>query len=139
MCATVVRPTLCGNRRRVLTMQPTPLDPVASERLSHAGKVFTSDLSINEFALLHGAGFEPIELVMGVSVYHVGYQFTGIRQQSELPVLTDATYRARWNAMSRMQAEADSLVVCLQNSKEPERSSSRFTLQFRWREPSVAR
>ncbi len=29
------------------------------------------------FALLHGAGFEPIELVMGVSVYHVGYQFTG--------------------------------------------------------------
>ncbi|HEV7579198.1 MAG TPA: heavy metal-binding domain-containing protein [Mycobacterium sp.] len=90
-------------------MQPNPLDPVASERLSHAGKIFTSDLSINEFALLHGAGFEPIELVMGVSVYHVGYQFTGIKQQSELPVLTDATYRARWNAMSRMQAEADSL------------------------------
>src|ERR1700722_11414169 len=74
-------------------MQPNSLDPVASERLSHAGKVFTSDLSINEFALLHGAGFEPIELVMGVSVYHVGYQFTGIRQQSELAVLTDATYR----------------------------------------------
>ena len=90
-------------------MSSTPLDPVASERLSHADKVFTSDLSINEFAVLHGAGFEPIDLVMGVSVYHVGYQFTGIRQQSELPVLTEATYRARWNAMSRMQAEADAL------------------------------
>jgi uncharacterized protein YbjQ (UPF0145 family) len=90
-------------------MEPNPLDPVASERLSHAKQVFTSDLSINEFALLHGAGFEPIELVMGVSVYHVGYQFTGIKQQSELPVLTEATYRARWNAMSRMQAEADAL------------------------------
>jgi uncharacterized protein YbjQ (UPF0145 family) len=87
----------------------TPLDPVASERLSHADKVFTSDLSINEFAVLHGAGFEPLDLVMGVSVYHVGYQFTGIRQQSELPVLTEATYRARWNAMARMQAEADAL------------------------------
>ena len=74
-------------------MESNPLDPVASEPLSHAGQVFTSDLSINEFALLHGAGFEPIELVMGVSVYHVGYQFTGIRQQSELAVLTDATYR----------------------------------------------
>ncbi len=86
-------------------MSSTPLDPVASERLSHADKVFTSDLSINEFALLHGAGFEPLDLVMGVSVYHVGYQFTGIRQQSELPVLTEATYRARWNAMARMQAE----------------------------------
>ena len=90
-------------------MSSTPLDPVASERLSHADKVFTSDLSINEFALLHGAGFEPLDLVMGVSVYHVGYQFTGIRQQSELPVLTEATYRARWNAMARMQAEADAL------------------------------
>jgi uncharacterized protein YbjQ (UPF0145 family) len=90
-------------------MQPNPLDPVASERLSHADKLFTSDLSINEFALLHGAGFSPIDLVMGASVYHVGYQFTGIRQQSELPVLTEATYRARWNAMARMQAEADTL------------------------------
>jgi uncharacterized protein YbjQ (UPF0145 family) len=85
------------------------LDPVAGERLSHAGQIFTSDLSVNEFALLHGAGFEPIELVMGVSVYHVGYQFNGIKQQSELPVLTEATYRARWNAMSRLQAEADAL------------------------------
>src|SRR6202007_3247551 len=90
-------------------VEGNPLDPVASERLSYAGQVWTSDLSINEFALLHGAGFEPIELVMGVSVYHVGYQFTGIRQQSELPVLTDATYRARWNAMARMQAEADAV------------------------------
>ncbi|GAC1395706.1 MAG: heavy metal-binding domain-containing protein [Mycobacterium sp.] len=90
-------------------MEPNQLDPVAGERLSHADKLFTSDLSINEFALLHGAGFEPIELVMGASVYHVGYQFTGIRQQSELPVLTEATYRARWNAMGRMQAEADTL------------------------------
>jgi hypothetical protein len=45
-------------------MESNPLDPVASERLSHAGQVFTSDLSINEFALLHGAVFEPIELVM---------------------------------------------------------------------------
>ncbi|WP_405135318.1 heavy metal-binding domain-containing protein [Nocardia sp. NBC_01388] len=93
-------------------MQPntgSPLEPTASERLSHAGRIFTSDLSVNEFALLHGAGFEPIDLVMGVSVYHVGFQFTGIRQQQELTVLTEATYRARWNAMSRMQAEADAL------------------------------
>src|ERR1700737_3285807 len=105
-----VRRTLFAKHRRVLSMvEGNPLDPVASERLSHAGQVWTSDLSINEFALLHGAGFEPIELVMGVSVYHVGYQFTGIRQQSELPVLTEATYRARWNAMYRMQAEADAL------------------------------
>jgi uncharacterized protein YbjQ (UPF0145 family) len=85
------------------------LDPVAAQRLSHASALFTSDLSVNEFVLLHGAGFDPIELVMGVSVYHVGFQTSGLRQQQELGVLTEAMYRARWNAMSRMQAEADSL------------------------------
>src|ERR1700753_2500602 len=90
-------------------MEPNALDPVAGERLSHANKLFTSDLSINEFALLHGAGFEPIELVMGVSVYHVGFQTSGLRQQQELGTLTEAMYRARWNAMSRMQAEADAV------------------------------
>ena len=89
--------------------QDSSLDPVAAERLSHAKRLFTSDLSVNEFALLHGAGFDPIDLVMGVSVYHVGYQTTGMRQQQELGVLTEAMYHARWNAMSRMQAEADSL------------------------------
>lgn len=72
-------------------MQSSSLDPVASERLSHAEKSFTSDLSINEFALLHGAGFEPIELVMGVSVYHVGFQFSGMRQQP--PGLLSRTFR----------------------------------------------
>ncbi len=87
----------------------TNLDPVAAERLSHAKSLWTSDLSINEYALLHGAGFEPVDLVMGVSVYHVGYQVSGLRQQQELTVLTEAMYRARWNAMARMQAEADSL------------------------------
>jgi uncharacterized protein YbjQ (UPF0145 family) len=85
------------------------LDPVAAERLSHAKNLWTSDLSINEYALLHGAGFEPMDLVMGVSVYHVGYQVSGLRQQQELTVLTEAMYRSRWNAMARMQAEADSL------------------------------
>ena len=93
----------------MVAVQPNSMDPVAQERLSHAGKVFTSDLSINEFALLRGAGFEPIDLVMGVSVYHVGFQTSGLRQQGELAILTEATYRARWNAMTRMQAEADAL------------------------------
>ncbi len=37
-------------------MQPNQLDPVAKERLSHAAKVFTSDLSINEFAPCTGRG-----------------------------------------------------------------------------------
>jgi uncharacterized protein YbjQ (UPF0145 family) len=100
-----------GAGRPIMTaMTQTPqLDPIAAERLSHAKSIFTSDLSINEYALLKDAGFEPIDLVMGVSVYHVGFQTTGLREQQELTVLTEAMYRARWNAMYRMQAEADSL------------------------------
>ena len=91
-----------------MTQQPN-LDPVAAERLGHASRIYTSDLSINEFALLHGAGFDPLDLVMGVSVYHIGFQFSGLRAQQELTVLTEAMYRARWNATTRMQAEADAL------------------------------
>ena len=35
---------------------------------------FTSDLSINEFLLVKQAGFEPLGLVLGSSIYHIGFQ-----------------------------------------------------------------
>jgi uncharacterized protein YbjQ (UPF0145 family) len=75
---------------------------------SHGG-LFTSDLSVNEFALLHEAGFEPLGLVMGSSIYHVGYQFQQWNQSQELQVLTQAMYTAREYAIARMEAEADAL------------------------------
>lgn len=87
------------------------LDPVAGARLAEAGKVFTSDLSIDEFVLLEGVGFEPIGLVMGSSVYHVGIQGAWLRQSTELEVLSASMYHARENAMMRMQAEADALAA----------------------------
>src|SRR5450432_3160857 len=34
-------------------------------------KFFTSDLSINEFLLVKEAGFEPLGLVMGSSIYQI--------------------------------------------------------------------
>lgn len=86
-----------------------PLDPVASARLAESGRLFTSDLSIDEFVLLESAGFEPLGLVMGTSVYHVGIQTASIRQSTEIQVLTSAMYNVRENAMARMQAEADAL------------------------------
>ncbi|WP_344990937.1 heavy metal-binding domain-containing protein [Tsukamurella soli] len=90
-------------------MMNSPLDPVATARLAEAGKVFTSDLTVDEFVLLETAGFEPLGLVMGTSVYHIGWQPQRRQQSEELGVLTGAMYTARENAMSRMQAEADSL------------------------------
>src|SRR5437588_4226262 len=70
---------------------------------------FTSDLSVNEFVLLHEAGFEPLGLVMGTSMYQIGYQRAGWTQSVEMDVLTQAMYSARELAMTRMEEEADML------------------------------
>ena len=82
-------------------------DQVASARLAEAGNVWTSDLSVSEFALLDAAGFRPLEFVMGSSVFHIGWQAQSLRQSTELQVLSQAMYTARMNAMGRMLAEAD--------------------------------
>lgn len=82
-------------------------DQIASARLAEVGKVWTSDLSVNEFALLDAAGFEPLEFVMGSSVFHIGWQNQNLRQSTELQVLTQAMYTARSNAMGRMLSEAN--------------------------------
>lgn len=85
----------------------------ALERLQqtrHGGKrLFTSDLSVNEFLLVKEAGFDPIGLVVGTSIYHIGFQYANMTQSQELGVLTQAMYSARELAMSRMEAEADAL------------------------------
>ena len=36
--------------------------------------LFTSDLTVNEFLLVRAAGFEPLGLVVGTSIYHIGFQ-----------------------------------------------------------------
>jgi len=71
--------------------------------------LFTSDLSVNEFLLVKEAGFEPLGLVVGCSMYHIGFQWAGITQSMEMTVLSQAMYHARELAMSRMQEEAEAL------------------------------
>src|SRR5438445_11532141 len=71
--------------------------------------LFTSDLSINEFLLVRRAGFDPIGLVVGSSIYHIGYQQASWNQNQEMAVLSQAMYHARELAMSRMEEEADAL------------------------------
>jgi uncharacterized protein YbjQ (UPF0145 family) len=70
---------------------------------------FTSDLSIDEFLLVEQAGFEALGLVLGSSIYHVGFQWQKWSVSQELPVLTHAMYEARELAMTRMEEEADLL------------------------------
>ena len=104
---------------------PAELPAGARERLAQSRgeggrrKLFTSDLSVNELALIHDAGFEPVGMVVGSSVYHIGWQpntvaYGGfgmgyVYQDQELDTLTAAKYQARELAMSRMEAEAAAL------------------------------
>jgi uncharacterized protein YbjQ (UPF0145 family) len=95
--------------------QPSDIPIHARERLAamrgqdEQHRLFTSDLSVNEFLLVKEAGFDPIGMVVGCSMYHIGYQWAGITQNMEMTVLTQAMYHARELAMSRMEAEADAL------------------------------
>lgn len=71
--------------------------------------LFTSDLSVNEFLLVREAGFDAVGLVVGSSIYHIGYQMAAWTQNQEMAVLTQAMYHARELAMTRMEEEADEL------------------------------
>src|SRR5438309_7457384 len=71
--------------------------------------LFTSDLSVDEFLLVKKAGFDPLGLVVGSSIYHIGYQQSNWTQNQEMGVLSQAMYHARDLAMTRMEAEADAL------------------------------
>src|SRR5919202_384104 len=81
------------------------------ERARRAGSrgFFTSDLSVNEFLLVKHAGFDPLGLVVGSSIYHIGYQQSKWNQNQEMEVLSQAMYHARELAMTRMEEEADQL------------------------------
>jgi uncharacterized protein YbjQ (UPF0145 family) len=82
---------------------------LAEMRPGAAGALFTSDLSVNEFLLVREAGFHPVGLVLGSSIYHVGIQARRWGQNQELDTLSQAMYHARELAMTRMEAEAAAL------------------------------
>jgi uncharacterized protein YbjQ (UPF0145 family) len=82
---------------------------LAELKPGNAGSIFTSDLSVNEFLLVREAGFRPLGLVLGSSIYHVGLQIGRWGKNQELDVLSKAMYHARELAMTRMEAEASSL------------------------------
>lgn len=71
--------------------------------------LFTSDLSVNEFLLITQAGFDPVGLVVGSSIFHLGFRVTGPASNKEVTGLSQAMYQARELAMTRMEEEADQL------------------------------
>jgi len=93
---------------------PADLPKHAQERLvaMRQRHLFTSDLSVNEFLLIKEAGFDPLGLVMGSSVYQMkpnvpqlGFNELG----TEVTWMSHALYHSRQLAMNRMEEEADQL------------------------------
>ena len=93
-------------------------DPTSIEGLPEAGiarleqnkrGLFTSDLSVAEFLFVKEAGFDPLGLVVGSSIFHIGFQQSSWKISEEMTVLSEAMYAARELAMTRMEEEAEQL------------------------------
>lgn len=103
---------LSASSQEALAQGELPLE--AQRRLAQeTGKVrvFASDLSVDELLLVEAEGYDPLGLVMGSSIYHVGWQYTysyGTTSR-ELDVVTQAHLHARELAMGRMEQEAAAL------------------------------
>ena len=92
--------------------------PLSAERrlreLRRAGGAgtFTSDLSVNGFALCHQLGLKPLSQVMGSSIYQMGYQGSwgnmgyGNAILIELDTLSEALNEVRGRALVRLAEEA---------------------------------
>ncbi|MGH8163691.1 MAG: hypothetical protein ACREP1_05080, partial [Rhodanobacteraceae bacterium] len=78
------------------TDKGVPLDAIKRlKRMAGEGgpPLFTSDLAVNEFCLLAQMDMRPLGLVMGSSIYHIGWQMpAGFFRSQELSTLTHALY-----------------------------------------------
>jgi uncharacterized protein YbjQ (UPF0145 family) len=75
------------------------------------GGSFTSDLSVDGFALCHRLGLTPLSQVMGSSIYQIGYQGAwgagyGETILMELDTLSQALNEVRGRALARLAEEA---------------------------------
>jgi uncharacterized protein YbjQ (UPF0145 family) len=66
---------------------------------------FASDLSVSEYALLHSLGITPLTLVMGSSIYQVGWQGAYYMQPTEIQSLSHAYNESRRLALGRLLEE----------------------------------
>ncbi len=92
--------------------------PLSAERrlrelgTSDGAGSFTSDLSVNGFALCHQLGLKPLSQVMGSSIYQMGYQSSwgnmgyGGAMLFELDTLSEALNEVRGRALVRLGEEA---------------------------------
>jgi len=97
------------SRRRI---EAGGLPVAAEERLRQLASIdgqpglFSSDLSVQEFALLAAFGVQPLTQVMGSSIYNVGWQTVYYNVPTEVSVLSGAYNECRRLALGRLLEEA---------------------------------
>ncbi len=84
--------------------------------LREKGGLFTSDLTVNGWALAHQLGLRPLSQVMGSSIYQMGYQSSWGQLEGgydptganmfELTTLSQALNEVRTRALGRLAQEA---------------------------------
>lgn len=84
--------------------EPTGIPKEATDRLQ--GGPATSDLSVDELVCLEQLGYDPLGLVLGSSIYHIGWQRIRTNKNEELQIISKAMYDARRQAITRMEQEA---------------------------------
>ncbi|MGH9121362.1 MAG: heavy metal-binding domain-containing protein [Acidimicrobiales bacterium] len=82
-----------------------------SGKRPHAMGAFSAALSGQDVHLLDRAGYAPLGIVAGVCAYHVGWRgfaqwASGVTQNTEMTLVTEALYEARELAMTRLQDQA---------------------------------
>ncbi len=86
-----------------MTYDPNSLEGVPADARGRLAQnkagLFTSDLSVREFLLVKEAGFDPLGLVVGSSIFHIGFQQSSWGKSQEMTVLSEAMYSARELAM----------------------------------------
>ena len=103
-------PQRAAESERRLAAGGLPL--AASERLAAlaaeggAAAAFGSDLGVAEYALLERLGIAPVTLVMGSSIYHVGWQGGFAFMAGEIATLSDGYNECRRVALGRLLEEA---------------------------------
>ncbi len=94
---------------RAAASRSAPSERLAEEAGPHS-KLFTSDLSVNEFLLARDAGCEPIAQVMGSSIYHIGQIPDYKGKTGEITVISDGAPRVAARSRSRASAQEAALV-----------------------------
>jgi uncharacterized protein YbjQ (UPF0145 family) len=97
-------------RESIERLEAGRIPVAAAERLAAlaAGSgpaAYTTDLSVAEFSLLHRLGLEPVTVVMGSSIFHVGWQNVFYSAPTEVHSLSGAYNESRRLALARMLEE----------------------------------